>query len=116
MSEQTKTIFEASSSPVQVKNYTGKEPLKGFDRPFPSDPKQACHAEADLVNQREVLVALGVLDLVYTDRVDGTERAMIESQVTTCSTASKTFSQEVRNASAVSFQESLRAQRARKSM
>src|SRR5205085_7659977 len=37
-------------------------------------------------------------------------------KVTTCSTASKTLSQEVRNASAVSFQESRRAQRARNSM
>jgi len=36
--------------------------------------------------------------------------------VTTCSTASKTFSHEVRKAWAVSFQESRRAQRARNSM
>ena len=36
--------------------------------------------------------------------------------MTTCSTASKTFSQEVRNASAVSLQESRRAQRARNSI
>src|SRR4051812_47185403 len=37
-------------------------------------------------------------------------------KVTTCSTASKTFSHEVGNDSAVSFQESFRAQRARNSM
>src|SRR5664279_227789 len=37
-------------------------------------------------------------------------------KVTTCSTASKTFSHEVRKASAVSFNESRRAQRARNNM
>src|SRR2546426_2297315 len=35
-------------------------------------------------------------------------------KVTTCSTASKTFSHEVRNASAVSFHDKRRAQRAQK--
>jgi hypothetical protein len=40
----------------------GEKSLKGFDRSLFSDPKQVHNVEADLVNQRHVLVALGVLD------------------------------------------------------
>ena len=35
----------------------GEESLKGFDRSFFSDPKQARNVEIDLVNQRQVLAS-----------------------------------------------------------
>ena len=55
----------------------GEESLKGFDGSFLSDPEQARDAEVDLVDQRQVLVALGVLDLVNADGVDLAESAML---------------------------------------
>src|SRR6476660_8468821 len=66
----------------------------------------------------------GILVLHYADLPESDVRTAqgfkstrcSRPQVTTCSTASKTLSQEVRNAAAVSFQESRRAQRARNSM
>ena len=54
----------------------GEESSKGLDRSFFSDPKQARDIEIDLVNQREVLMTFGVLDLVDADGVDGTEFAV----------------------------------------
>ena len=36
----------------------GEESLKGFDRPFFSDPKQSCNVEVDLVNQCQVLASI----------------------------------------------------------
>ena len=35
-----------------------------------ADPEQAGDANIDLVDQRQVLVALGVLDLIDADRID----------------------------------------------
>src|ERR1035438_7879308 len=60
--------------------YGGEEPPKGFDGSFFSDPKQARNVEIDLVNQRQVLVAFGVLDLVDSDGVDLAESAMRQSK------------------------------------
>lgn len=57
-----------------------EESLKGFDRSFISDPKQARNVEVDLINQRQVLVAFGVLDLVDSDGVDLAESAMRQSK------------------------------------
>jgi hypothetical protein len=90
--------------------------LKGLDRSFFAHPEQTGDAEIDLVDQRQVFMAFGVLDFIDADGVDRAQRPMSRPQVTTCSTASKTLSQDVRNDSAVSFQESRRAQRARKSI
>ena len=61
-------------------------------------------ADVDLIDERQVFVALGILDFIDADRVDLVQFPGSRPQVTTCSTASKTLSQEVRKASAVSFQ------------
>ena len=58
----------------------GEESLKGFDGSFFSDPKQARDVEIDLINQREVLMTFGILDLVDADGVDGSEFAMFQSK------------------------------------
>jgi len=94
----------------------GEEALERFNGSFAADPEQTRESLVDLVNQGQIFVAFGVLHFIHTDGGDRSERAMLQAQVTTYSTASQTFSQEVRNTSAVSFQESLRAQRARKSI
>jgi hypothetical protein len=93
-----------------------EEALKGFDRSLFADPEQPDNAEVDLVDQRQIPVAFGVL-------ISSTPMASIwpstrcwSPKVTTCSTASKTFSHEVRNASAVSFHDRRPAQRARNNM
>jgi hypothetical protein len=39
--------------------YRGEESLEGFDGSLLPDPKQACNAEIDLIDQREVLVPFG---------------------------------------------------------
>ena len=48
----------------------GEKSPKGFDGSFAAYPKQARNVEIDLINQRQVLVDFGVLDLVDTDRID----------------------------------------------
>ncbi len=53
--------------------------LKGFDGPLAADPEQTGHAEIDLVNQRQVLVTFGVLDLIDSDGIDPTELAVFQS-------------------------------------
>src|SRR5437763_6138185 len=50
-----------------------EEALEGFDRAFPAHPEQTRDAEIDLVNQRQILVPFGMLDLVDADGVDLTE-------------------------------------------
>jgi hypothetical protein len=64
----------------------GEEPLKRFDRSFFPDPKQTRNVEVDLINQRQVLVAFGVLDLVDSNRVDLPRVRCASPKVTTCST------------------------------
>src|SRR5262249_58838886 len=56
-----------------------EESLEGFDGPFLADPKEASDADVDLINQRQVLVAFGVLDFIYANGVDLTERAVLQS-------------------------------------
>src|SRR5580700_3750014 len=56
-----------------------KESLKGFDGPLAADPEQAGHAEVDLVDQRQVLMPFGVLDLVDSDGVDLAELTVSQS-------------------------------------
>jgi len=60
--------------------YDSEESLKGFDGSFLSNPKQARDAEIDPVNQRQVLVAFGVLDLVNADGVDLAQSAILQSE------------------------------------
>jgi hypothetical protein len=57
-----------------------EESPEGLDSSFPADPEKARHGGIDLVNQREVLVAFGVLDFVDSDGVDGSERSMRQSE------------------------------------
>jgi hypothetical protein len=57
-----------------------EESLKGLNRSFLADPEETGHRGIDLVNQRQVLVALGVLDLIDSDGVDRSERAMRQSE------------------------------------
>ena len=57
-----------------------RESWKRLDRSFPADPKQAGDVRIDLVNQRQVLVAFGVLDFVDSDGVDGAECAMLQPE------------------------------------
>src|SRR5947209_19160527 len=59
ISEQTKAILEASSSPMTAKN-----PWKDSDGSFPAYPQQPGDAQIDLVHQREVFVTFSVLNLV----------------------------------------------------
>src|SRR5262245_26631863 len=42
----------------------GKESLEGLDGPFLAHPEQTGDTDIDLVNQRQILVAFGVLDFV----------------------------------------------------
>ena len=57
-----------------------EESLRGFDRSFFSYPKQARNVEVDLINQRQVLVAFGLLDLIDSDSIDLTESAICQSK------------------------------------
>ena len=57
-----------------------EESLKGFDGSFPPDPEQAGDAEIDLVNQRQILVAFGILDLIDSDGVDLAEHAVLQPE------------------------------------
>ena len=47
----------------------GKCP-KGFGCSFAAHPKQVRDVEIDLLNQSQVLVAFGILDLIDADRID----------------------------------------------
>src|SRR2546430_1665217 len=60
--------------------YESEESLKGLDGSFLPDPKQAGDAEIDLVNEREILVPFGVLDLVNADSVDLAEHPVLQPE------------------------------------
>ena len=79
----------------QFSSDEGEESLEGFDGAFLADPEQARQSLVDLVNQRQVLVAFGVLDFIHADGADRFERTMLQAPGTTYSTASQTLSQEV---------------------
>ena len=74
MSEQTNRIFRR-----QFVSDQGEESLKGLDRSFLADPEQTRHPEIDLINQRQVLVAFGILDFIHADGVDSPERTMLQT-------------------------------------
>ncbi len=56
----------------------GKESLEGLDTPFLSHPEQTSDDDIDLVDQRQILVAFGVLDFVNTDGVDPAECPVLQ--------------------------------------
>jgi len=64
MSEQTKTILEAISSPMT----------------FPCPPRADVYAQIDLVNQRQVLVIFGVLDFIDPDGIDLAEHPVLQPE------------------------------------
>ena len=51
-------------------SHGGEESLEGFDGSLFAYPEKAGDADVDLVDQRQVLVALGVSDLIHTDGID----------------------------------------------
>ena len=57
----------------------GEELLEAYDGAVLADPQQAGAILLDLVDQGQVLVALGVLDLVDTDGPDRTQVAMLQA-------------------------------------
>src|SRR5262245_26698656 len=46
-----------------------EESLDGVDGSFSPDPEQAGDSDVDLIDQRQILVALGVLDFIHADGV-----------------------------------------------
>ena len=58
--------------------YGGEESLERLNGSFLAHPEQADHAQVDLIHQRQVLVALGVLDFIYADGVDLDQRAVLQ--------------------------------------
>src|SRR5580658_6705108 len=58
----------------------GEEALEGFDGALPAHPEQACDADIDLVNQRQILVPFGILDLVDSDGIDLAKHAVLQSE------------------------------------
>jgi Outer membrane efflux protein len=56
-----------------------EEPLEGFDGAFLADPQQAGEPLVDLIDQRQVFVALGVLDFIHTNGADPLQLAMLQA-------------------------------------
>jgi len=80
----------------------GEESLEGFDGSLLPGPEQARAARVDLVDQGEVHVVFGILNLVHADGRNQTQSAMCQALVHYC-TAWQTLSQEVRNDTGVFF-------------
>jgi hypothetical protein len=57
----------------------GEESLKGFDGSLFAYPEKAGDADIDLVDQRQGLVALGVLDFVHSDGIDLSQNSVFEA-------------------------------------
>ncbi len=57
-----------------------EESLEGLDGSLPADPEQARGAEIDLINQRQILVAFGVLDFIDSDGIDLAEQPVLEPE------------------------------------
>ena len=57
----------------------GEEALEGLNGSFFAYPEQTGDAEIDLIDQRQVFVAFGVLDFIDADSVDLAERAVFEA-------------------------------------
>ena len=73
MSEQTNSIRAASGSPMTV-----KKPWKDSTvRSLPTHSKRV--SLVDLVDQRQVFVAFGVLDFIHTNGANRLQRAMLQA-------------------------------------
>ena len=83
-----------------------EELLETLNGAFLADPQQPGATLLDLVDQGQILVPFGILDLIDAD---GPDRCA-SPHSTTYSTAWQTLSQVLRKATAVSCQDSLRAQ------
>jgi hypothetical protein len=94
----------------------GEETLEGFDGAFLADPKKAGEPLVDLVDQGQVFVAFGVLDFIHTNGADRLQGAMLQATADHILDRVAYLVPGVWKASAVSFQESLRAQRVRNSI
>lgn len=68
-----------------------KSPEARFDSTLLAGQEQMHDAEVDLINQRQVFLAFGVLNLVDADGIDLARPPVLQSEVTTCSTASTSF-------------------------
>ena len=56
-----------------------EESPEGFDGSFSANPEQTGDADVDRIDQGQVVVAFGVLDLIDADGVDLAERAVFQS-------------------------------------
>ncbi len=74
MSEQTNSICAS-----ELLSDDGEETLEGFDGAFLADPEQSGEPLVDLVDQRQVFVAFGVLDFIHTNGADRLQGAMLQA-------------------------------------
>jgi hypothetical protein len=72
MSEQTNEILEMTSWPMVVKNPWNDSMV------LSANPEQTGDADIDLIDQRQILVALGVLNFIDADGVDLAEHAVLQ--------------------------------------
>jgi hypothetical protein len=57
-----------------------EEFLKGFDRSLAADPEQTRDSQVDLIDQRLIVVSLGVLDFIHADGVDLAEDTVFQPE------------------------------------
>jgi len=70
--------FQCSKSTDNTKIYVStaaRQHLEGLDGPFLTHPEQTSDADVNLVDQRQILVAFGVLDFIDADGVDLAKRS-----------------------------------------
>ena len=70
--------FQSSKSTDNTKIYVStaaRQHLEGLDGPFLTHPEQTSDADVNLVDQRQILVAFGVLDFIDADGVDLAKRS-----------------------------------------
>lgn len=58
----------------------GEESAERFNGSFPANPEEARKAEIDLIDQRQILVPFGVLNLVHADGVDLSEYPVLQPE------------------------------------
>jgi hypothetical protein len=59
--------------------HRGEKSLEGLDGPLLTHPEQAGNAEIDLIDQRQVFVAFGILDFIDAEGVDPAEFAVLQA-------------------------------------